>query len=195
MLKPCVSHTLPAPCWLRHGFAGMQRLGYDETVIDHRDSSSRLRSVSSPEPCRQIAAAASGLRPPGTELSILPQTDAGSAGRQVNAECRSAGTRSCLRKPATCAAITQRWSRWTHAKQHGIRLRFFRLHRHKPHGRALRRLDNRGRVIAVILLALEKRFDIDRWDQLARVAKSDDLPTPVISAEPASNSVRSIMAL
>ena len=33
-----------------------------------------------------------------------------------------------------------------------------------------------------VFLALEKRFDIDRRDQLAGVAKSDNLPTPVMRA-------------
>ena len=108
--------------------------------------------------------------------------------------------------PTPCAAMTPNSASWPRSElivcvrwrtssarvrnNMASGLRFFRLHRHKPHGRALRRLDNRGRVIAVILLALEKRFDIDRWDQLARVAKSDDLPTPVMrtAARPPSQS-------
>ena len=68
----------------------------------------------------------------------------------------------------------------TGTKQHRTRLRFLHLDRHEPHCRTLRRLDDRFRIVRVILLALQERFDIDRRNQLAHMTKSDDLPTPVM---------------
>ena len=56
------------------------------------------------------------------------------------------------------------------------------LHCHEPHGRAPCRLDDRGRVVTVILLPFQGWLDIDRRDRLVRVAKSDDLSTPVMRA-------------
>ena len=40
--------------------------------------------------------------------------------------------------------------------RHCIRLRLHRLHCHEPHGGALCRLDDRGRVVTVILLPLQE---------------------------------------
>ncbi len=56
------------------------------------------------------------------------------------------------------------------------------LNCHEPHGGALCRLDDRGRVVTVILLPFQEWLDIDRRDQLARVAKSENLSTPVMRA-------------
>ena len=68
------------------------------------------------------------------------------------------------------------------AEQHRITLRHLRIHRHEPHGRALGRLDDRGCVVAVILLPLDERFHVHRRDQLARVTLVDDRTTPVVGA-------------
>ncbi len=43
-------------------------------------------------------------------------------------------------------------------------------------------LDDRSHVVTVILLLLQKWLDIDRRDQLAPVAKGDDLSAPMVRA-------------
>ena len=66
------------------------------------------------------------------------------------------------------------------AEQSGIGLCLLRFHRNEPHGRALHRLDDCSRIIGIILLTLQKGLDTDRRDQLARMAKANDLTTPMM---------------
>ncbi len=67
-------------------------------------------------------------------------------------------------------------------EQHAPSLLFLRLHSHKSHGRARRRLADRLRVRRIVLLPLHIRFDVDRRDQSHRMAEPADLPAPMVRA-------------
>ena len=67
-------------------------------------------------------------------------------------------------------------------EQHAPSLLFLRLHSHKAHGRPRRRLADRLRIRRVVLLPLDVRFDVDRWDQSHRMAETADLPAPMVRA-------------
>ena len=67
-------------------------------------------------------------------------------------------------------------------KQHCPGLLLFRLHRHKAHGRALRRLADRLRVRSVVLVPLHIGLHVHRRDQPHVVAEPRHLPAPMVSA-------------
>ena len=63
-------------------------------------------------------------------------------------------------------------------KQGRLRLRRGALHRHLAHRRAARRLDNRRRIVRIVLLSFDERLDVMRRRQLHRVSELADFTPP-----------------
>lgn len=73
----------------------------------------------------------------------------------------------CLR------VLPRKWR--TGTKQHRIALHRSRLQRHEPLCQTLCRLHDRGTILAIILLPLDKRMLLHWWDQLGLLMQADDL--------------------
>src|SRR4051812_5065405 len=67
-------------------------------------------------------------------------------------------------------------------EQHGARLLFLALNRDKAHRRSTCSLSDRFRVSRIVLLALDERFDVGRWDQSNLMPEVTDGPPPVVRA-------------
>ena len=116
------------------------------------------------------------------------------SGATVTSQRRFEGAsrrRACVtRAPLTSTMPPQRVDRLralAHQKiarveQHRPCLLLFPLHRHKAHGRALRRLADRLRVRRVVLLPFHERLHVDRRDQPHIVAELHNLSAPMVSA-------------
>src|SRR5262245_1422001 len=66
------------------------------------------------------------------------------------------------------------------AMQHQCRLLLLRLRRHEPHRRSCNRLADGGRVVGVVLAALEISLHVARWHQPHCVAKCLKLTAPMV---------------
>src|SRR4051812_17990687 len=67
-------------------------------------------------------------------------------------------------------------------EQHGARLLSLGLNRDKAHRRSTGRLSDRFRIGRIVLLALDKRFDVGGWDQSNLMPEVTDSPPPVVRA-------------
>src|SRR4051794_5847697 len=67
-------------------------------------------------------------------------------------------------------------------EQHGARLLFLALNRDKAHRRSTCSLSDRFRVSRIVLLALDERFDVGRWDQSNLMPEVTDGPPPMVRA-------------
>ena len=67
-------------------------------------------------------------------------------------------------------------------EQHGARLLSLGLNRDKAHRRSTGSLSDRFRVSRIVLLTLDERFDVSRWDQSNLMPELTDGPPPVVRA-------------
>src|SRR3954451_13606788 len=67
-------------------------------------------------------------------------------------------------------------------EQHGARLLSLGLNPDKAHRRSTGSLSDRFRIGSIVLLALDERFDVDRWDQSNLMPEIPDGPPPVVRA-------------
>src|SRR3954449_1495789 len=67
-------------------------------------------------------------------------------------------------------------------EQHGARLLSLGLNPDKAHRRSTGSLSDRFRIGSIVLLALDERFDVDRWDQSNLMPEIPDGSPPVVRA-------------
>ena len=146
----------------------------------------RATPCSAPRSCdralRSAPAAARPARAPSPEASSPgPRSPAPACGHEPD----PSGNHPELRKMAPecidrLRALADR--KIANPELHHACLLFLALHRHKVHGRTLRRLADRFRIRHVVLLPLHIRLHIDRRDQANLMTQLADLTAPVMRA-------------